>query len=79
MNAIPHVRLVVELASVGFMYYIFNIIVKEYLLANESLSSVVESGPYPIYMMIFNSFLLIAMLVEAIRYLYGIQRRTGYQ
>ena len=79
MNAIPHIRLVVELATVGLMYYVFNILLKEYLLPNESISDVTTSGPYPIFLMVFNSFLLIAMLVEAIRYLYGIEKRRGYQ
>lgn len=77
MNAIPYARFVVMLCFSAFLYYIFDILIREYMLSNESLSSVTKSGPYPLVMLIWGAFLLIVMVVEAIRLFIAVQRRTG--
>jgi hypothetical protein len=77
MNAIPYVRFVAALAISALLYYIFNIMLKEYLIPNESLNSVTTSGPYPFFLLFWNGLLLVVMVVEAIRLFVAVQRRTG--
>ncbi len=77
MNAIPYIRFVGSLAVAGFLYYVFNIIIKDYIMGNETLVSVENSGPYPLFLLFWNGLLLVIMIVEAIRLFITVQRRQG--
>jgi len=78
MNMIPYVRFVAALAIAAFLYFIFNILIKDYILGNETLADVTNSGAYPLFLLFWNGLLLVVMIVEAIRLFVTVQRRQGF-
>lgn len=78
MNMIPYVRFVGALGIAAFLYFIFNILIKDYIMGNATISDVANSGPYDFFLILWNGLLLIVMIVEAIRLFVTVQRRTGF-
>jgi len=77
MNMIPYVRFVGALGVAAFLYYIFNVMIKDYIMGNATLADVQNSGPYPLFLLFWNGLLLVVMIVEAIRLFVTVQRRQG--
>jgi len=78
MNLIPYARFVFTLGLGGLLYFVFNVLIKEYMLQNPTLADVARSGPYDIFLLVWNGFTLIIVFVEAVRLFMSVQRRSGY-